>query len=92
MAPTDQPDIQKLNDATIRASSAQTLGELSSTLDLLMHELVQVQFSALYLVQPETGQLRMFSSIGLTPTQCTQAEATAMERHPGHVPVPGFCR
>jgi CheY-like chemotaxis protein len=66
-------------------AQVQTIEELAETVDALSEELTPTEYSGLYFLDPDTGNLRLAFGRGLNAAERAAAEATAMERHPGVV-------
>ena len=66
-------------------AQVQTIEELAEMVDALSEELTPAEYSGLYFIDPDTGNLRLAYGRGLNAAERAAAEATAMERHPGIV-------
>ena len=66
-------------------AQVQTIEELAETIDAFSEELTPAEYSGLYFIDPDTGNLRLAYGRGLNAAERAAAEATAMERHPGIV-------
>ena len=62
-----------------------TLRELGQTIEEVADELFEVEYSGIYFLDPDTGQLRLVHAKGLTEEERAAAERTAHARHPGFV-------
>lgn len=66
-------------------AQVQSIEELALTIDALSEELTPAEYSGLYFLDPDTGNLRLAYGRGLNAAERAAAEATALERHPGIV-------
>jgi CheY-like chemotaxis protein/putative methionine-R-sulfoxide reductase with GAF domain len=66
-------------------AQVQSIEELAETIDAFSEELTPAEYSGLYFIDPDTGNLRLAYGRGLNAAERAAAEATAMERHPGIV-------
>jgi signal transduction histidine kinase/CheY-like chemotaxis protein/putative methionine-R-sulfoxide reductase with GAF domain len=79
----------KRNDIDRRVARSfakvRTLEELGRTIDEVADKLFVVEYSGIYFLDPESGQLRLVHAKGLTEQERVAAERTAEARHPGFV-------
>jgi|GEM_PF-1254967 len=66
-------------------AKVRTLQELGSTIEEVADELFVVEYSGIYFLDPDSGQLRLVHAKGLTEQERAAAERTAEARHPGFV-------
>ncbi len=66
-------------------AQVQSIEELALTIDALSEELTPAEYSGLYFLDPDSGNLRLAYGRGLNAAERAAAEATALERHPGIV-------
>ena len=68
-----------------RIGGATTLSELALSCEEILGHFTEVERHALYLLDFDTGLLRLFHASGFTEEERLAAEATALDRHPGWV-------
>jgi PAS domain S-box-containing protein len=78
-------EVTWLADVAARIGSAETLAAVADACEDVLKRFAEFDFTGLYLVDLESGRLRMFGGHGLTDDERRAAEATAHERHPGLV-------
>lgn len=66
-------------------AKVKTLRELGRVIEEVADELFEVEYSGIYFLDPDTGQLRLVHAKGLTEAERLAAERTADSRHPGFV-------
>ena len=66
-------------------AKARTLQELGRTIEDVADKLFVVEYSGIYFLDPDSGQLRLVHAKGLTEAERAAAERTAEDRHPGFV-------
>ena len=71
--------------AATSLASARTLEELGRLMEALADELMSIEYSGIYFIDPRSGRLRLVVAKGLTEAERIAAERTAELRHPGHV-------
>lgn len=62
-----------------------TLEQLAETIEMLIGDFLSVQYTGVYLLDPDSLGLRLYSARGFTEAERAEAERTAPFRHPGHV-------
>ena len=72
---------------TIAADLAgvQDMEHLVETIESTLGSIVQPEYTGLYLLDPDTRNLRLYLAKGFSEVERAEAERTAMERHPGAV-------
>jgi signal transduction histidine kinase/ActR/RegA family two-component response regulator len=66
-------------------AKVRSLEELGRTIEEVADELFTVEYSGVYFLDPESGELRLVHAKGLTDAERRAAERTAEARHPGFV-------
>jgi signal transduction histidine kinase/CheY-like chemotaxis protein len=66
-------------------AKVRTLQELGRTIEEVADEMFVVEYSGIYFLDPDSGQLRLVHARGLTEQERAAAERTAEARHPGFV-------
>ena len=77
--------LERLNRFTSSSSSIQTLSELAIKVEEVLDDLMNIEFSGLYLYDFQDHRLKLLVAKGFTEEEQREAERTAMERHPGNV-------
>jgi len=77
--------IERLDEFVTRFANILTLNELTLAVQNVIQDVLPVEYTALYMTEPDSGRLRLFFAKGLTEEERLEAERTAMERHPGKV-------
>ncbi len=66
-------------------SSAKTLQELALLVEDIVDDLIEIEYSGLYFFDPQEVRLKLLFAKGFSEKERTEAERTAMDRHPGRV-------
>ena len=77
--------IYRLKEIAATLASVSDQQTLSDSIGQMIDKIVQVRYIGLYLLEQESGILRMLLAKGFTKKEQALAEATAFERHPGWV-------
>ncbi len=77
--------ISQLDNFASRLSSINNISALINTIKDILEEIVEVDYSGLYLFDQELGSLRLYYAKGFTEEERLEAEKTAHDRHPGLV-------
>jgi PAS domain S-box-containing protein len=78
-------EVNRLAQIAARLGAARSIEELALGCEDVLAGLGGYSANGLYLVDLETGALRLLAARGLADDERVQAEATAMDRHPGYV-------
>lgn len=78
-------EVTWLAGVAARIGVAETLESVADACEDVLKRFAEFDFTGLYLVDVESGRLRMLGSHGLTDAELRAAEETAHERHPGLV-------
>lgn len=84
-SPQTRESIAFLTSAAAQLAAVRDLESLADTLHRIIMQLVEVEYSGIYFLDPESATLRLFSAQGFDEEERKAAEKTAMERHPGAV-------
>lgn len=86
MAQEDRVNFVRLVDRLSRRfAEAHDVEHLAGVAYDIVEDLVDVEYSGFYFISPVDGALRLFCTKGFTEEERLEAEATALERHPGLV-------
>lgn len=77
--------IALLSTVAGRLASVRSFEELAETVLATVEQVISVQYTGFFLLDPETEQLRMMATRGFTEAEKREAERTAADRHPGRV-------
>lgn len=77
--------IHRLKEIAATLASVSDQQTLSDSIGQMIDKIVQVRYIGLYLLEQESGILRMLLAKGFTKKEQALAEASAFERHPGWV-------
>ncbi len=77
--------LNRLNRFTTCYSSIHTLKELAIRVEQVLDDLLDIEFSGLYLYDFQGERLKLLVAKGFNEEEQRDAEQTAMERHPGYV-------
>jgi len=77
--------LNRLNRFTTYYSSIHTLKELAIRVEQVLDDLLDIEFSELYLYDFQDERLKLLVAKGFNEEEQRDAEQTAMERHPGYV-------
>ena len=77
--------LAQLEPLLAKITQASSLQELTQSILEVLKRDFDFKSSGFYFVNPETGKLELILAEGLTQEEIMQAEATAMDRHPGWV-------
>jgi len=77
--------ISQLDNYASRLSSINNFDTLINTVKDILEEIIEVDYSGLYLYDQELGSLRLYYAKGFTEEERLDAERTAHDRHPGLV-------
>jgi rsbT co-antagonist protein RsbR len=77
--------IEFLSLAAAQLAGVRDLPTLATTLHGIMRQVIAVEFSGIYFLDPGSGNLRLYEAHGFGEAERQEAERTAMERHPGRV-------
>lgn len=77
--------IHRLKEIAATLASVSDQQTLSDSIGQMIDKIVQVRYIGLYLLEQESGVLRMLLAKGFTKKEQALAEASAFERHPGWV-------
>lgn len=77
--------LDRLNRFISTFSGIHTLKELGTTVEKVLDDLMDIEFSGLYLYDFREQKLKLIVAKGFTEEEKREAERTALERHPGHV-------
>lgn len=75
--------IKTMESYASRLAVSNDLRTLFKNVDIIINEIVEYQYMVLYYYNPHTHRLKAVSSKGLTKTERSTAEKTAMKRAPG---------
>jgi len=82
----DRANLVRLVDLLSRRfGEAHDVHRLAEVAYDVVEELVDIEYSGFYFVEPVTEELRLFCTKGFTEEERQTAEVSAMERHPGIV-------
>jgi rsbT co-antagonist protein RsbR len=87
-AETGQVPLQLLSVLThvaTRLGTVRTLTEMAEAVTEVVEQVITVEYTGFYLVDPDDGKLRFVAARGFSPQERDEAERTAAERHPGWV-------
>jgi PAS domain S-box-containing protein len=77
--------VSKLGIIASTLSSITDLQTLSDSIGVVVDTIVNVRYNGLYLIDLESGKLKMLLAKGFTKEEQQKAEDTAMDRHPGRI-------
>jgi PAS domain S-box-containing protein len=77
--------LNRLNRFISTFSSIHTLHELAIEVEAVLDDLLDIEFSGLYLYDFHENRLKLLVAKGFNEEEKREADHTAMERHPGHV-------
>jgi PAS domain S-box-containing protein len=77
--------LNRLNRFTATYTSIHTLQELAVAVEEVLDDLMDIEFSGLYLYDFQTNRLKLLVAKGFNEMEKSEADRTATERHPGHV-------
>ncbi|MBU6153520.1 MAG: PAS domain-containing protein [Bdellovibrionales bacterium] len=77
--------LNQLEPLLAKITQAFSLPELASAVFETLNQVLEFKSTGFYFMNPETGKLELLFAQGLTTEEKIQAEATAMDRHPGWV-------
>lgn len=77
--------IQRLDKFASAFSKINTLDELVNSIEIILEETFRLDYTGLYLYDPDQQRLRLLHARGFNAGEKADADATAMERHPGTV-------
>lgn len=77
--------IEFLSNAAQSLAASHDISALATALHEITNQVVEVEYSALYLADPATGKLRLWIAKGFSEQERAEAERTAMDRHPGWI-------
>ena len=78
-------ELIKCTEYLERFNSLRSIGEWVLTVEKSLEELLDVEYSGLYLYSEERASLELLVALGFTESERLEAERTAMQRHPGKV-------
>lgn len=68
-----------------RFLACETVEALAETAFEAVRELVEVEYSGFFFIDPDDGVLKLYCTAGFTPEEAVAAERSAWDRHPGWV-------
>ena len=74
-----------LADVAARLGSVRSIEEMAEAVTDILERMIAVEYTGFFLIDPDTGKLRLVSARGFQPEERAEAERTAAERHPGWV-------
>jgi len=77
--------IDKLIDFASLSTQIEDIKHLSIEVEKAIESIIKVEYSGLYLYDFDQEKMRLWVAKGFSEAERKRAEATAMERHPGHV-------
>ncbi len=77
--------ISRLDNFASRLSNIEDINELAKICGKIIGEIVEVEYSGMYIIHPKTGKFSLIFSVGFTAEEKMEAERTALDRHPGWV-------
>ncbi|MEI6456014.1 MAG: PAS domain-containing protein [bacterium] len=77
--------LNRLNRFSSAYTTIHTLGELAIEVEAVLDDIMEIEFSGLYLYDFQDHRLKLLFAKGFDEKEATEAERTAMERHPGYV-------
>jgi len=77
--------INRLDTLASSFSKINTLDEMVIAIENILEDIFQVEYTGLYLFDPEDGMLKLLYAKGFSEEEKLNAGRTAMNRHPGHV-------
>ncbi len=77
--------LNRLNRFSSGYTHINTLEELAISVEEALDDLMDIEFSGLYLYDFQEEKLKLLVAKGFTADERVEAERTAMERHPGYV-------
>jgi signal transduction histidine kinase/putative methionine-R-sulfoxide reductase with GAF domain len=77
--------LAQLEPLLAKITQASSLQELTQSILEILRRDFHFKSTGFYFVNPDTGKLELILAEGLTHEEVAQAEATAMDRHPGWV-------
>jgi len=77
--------IQRLDKFASSFSSITGLEQMVQLVEEILEDTFQVEYTALYLFNPEENRLKLLYAKGFTKEEIVTAEKTAIDRHPGKV-------
>lgn len=77
--------LERVTRITLQLSSVQDLDSLARTIHGVVEEIINVQYSGVYLLDFSSSVLRLWYTKGFSEEEHREAERTAWDRHPGWV-------
>ncbi|MDD4553508.1 MAG: ATP-binding protein [Bacteroidales bacterium] len=77
--------LERLNTFSAGFTTIQTLTELAGSVEKVLDDIFDIEFSGLYLYDFKEQRLTLLIAKGFTPEELDEADRTAFKRHPGHV-------
>ena len=77
--------IYKLDEFSSRLSMINNIHELIIESGKILHEMVDVEHSGMFMFNEELQKFQLYYYKGFTEAEVAEAERTAMDRHPGWV-------
>jgi rsbT co-antagonist protein RsbR len=74
-----------LSLASAKLTAVRDLEALAVALNQIMGRVIPIEYDAIYFLEPETGRMRLYDTIGFDQEDRREAERTAPDRHPGKV-------
>ncbi|MCH2023376.1 MAG: response regulator [Saprospiraceae bacterium] len=84
----DNTNIELVSNLGVIASTLSSITDLQTlaeSVNRIVDSIVEVEYNGFYLVDQETGKLKLYHAKGLSESEKRTAEKTAMNRHPGWV-------
>ncbi len=78
-------DIAVLEKISGVLSVADDIDSLIQGWESIITEIIEVEYSGFYIIDPQSGKPRIIAATGFTDEERLEAERTAPERHPGQV-------
>jgi PAS domain S-box-containing protein len=77
--------VKSMSKIVNKLSKIKSIDDLVKSMESILKMTLSVEYTGLYLLDPETEKLKLYSAKGFTKKERLEAEKTAMERHPGIV-------
>ena len=77
--------VKSMSKIANKLSKIKDLESLTKCMENTLKMTLSVDYTGLYLLDPKTNKLKLYSAKGFTKKERLEAEKTAMERHPGIV-------
>ena len=84
-SPQTRETIAFLTVAATELAGVRDLSTLAVTLHRIIRQVIPVEFSAIFFLDIDSDDFRIFDSTGFDEEELREVERTALQRHPGHV-------